>query len=270
MCHVYRGDCREVLERHALPVPSLIITDPPYESIERHRAVGTATRLKESNASNNPWWNSYFKNEEYHALFLQLFALCAKDAHAYIFCDSETEIVLLTGVNPYVCKDPCLPVTAAGWHAWPTLDWVKSRYALRTPEAEQLAQRLKTAAHTQVGIETAIVEVQQGLCTRGMGYHWARSSERIVFLEKGKKALRDQGIATFFGPAVRDKKRPALKPTGVIRQLIRASSEPGDWVLDPFCGSGVVGRVAIEEGRNAVLIDVDTSRVEVPGAVLHA
>lgn len=28
----------------------LVITDPPYESLEKHRAVGTTTRLKNSKA----------------------------------------------------------------------------------------------------------------------------------------------------------------------------------------------------------------------------
>ena len=31
----------------------LIVTDPPYESLERHRAIGTTTRMKHSKASSN-------------------------------------------------------------------------------------------------------------------------------------------------------------------------------------------------------------------------
>ena len=34
----------------------LVITDPPYESLEKHRAVGTTTRLKHSKASSNDWY----------------------------------------------------------------------------------------------------------------------------------------------------------------------------------------------------------------------
>ena len=33
----------------------LLITDPAYESLEKHRAVGTTTRLKHSKASSNDW-----------------------------------------------------------------------------------------------------------------------------------------------------------------------------------------------------------------------
>ncbi len=31
----------------------LVVTDPPYESLEKHRATGTTTRLKHSKASSN-------------------------------------------------------------------------------------------------------------------------------------------------------------------------------------------------------------------------
>lgn len=34
----------------------LIITDPPYESLEKYRTIGTTTRLKISKASSNQWF----------------------------------------------------------------------------------------------------------------------------------------------------------------------------------------------------------------------
>lgn len=49
----------------------------------------------------------------------------------------------------------------------------------------------------------------------------------------------------------------ATFPTGLVRPCILAGSRPGDLILDPFGGSGTVGAVAIEYGRNAVLIDIN-------------
>jgi DNA modification methylase len=43
----------------------------------------------------------------------------------------------------------------------------------------------------------------------------------------------------------------------VLKKLIAQSSDPGQLVLDPFCGSGNVGRAARELGRKALLCDVD-------------
>ena len=57
-----------------LPTASvdLAITDPPYESLEKHRAVGTTTRLKRSKASSNEWF-AIFPNARFGELFGELF-----------------------------------------------------------------------------------------------------------------------------------------------------------------------------------------------------
>lgn len=45
------------------------------------------------------------------------------------------------------------------------------------------------------------------------------------------------------------------KPHDAIRQYIRHYTEPGDLVLDPFCGSGGTALAALMEGRKAIAID---------------
>lgn len=52
------GDCDAVQWLRALPAESvdLVVTDPAYESLEKHRAIGTTTRLKHSKASSNDWF----------------------------------------------------------------------------------------------------------------------------------------------------------------------------------------------------------------------
>lgn len=70
----------------------LLITDPPYESLEKHRAIGTTTRLKHSKASSNDWF-SIFPNSRFPELFLQFYRVLKKNAHLYLFCDAETMFV---------------------------------------------------------------------------------------------------------------------------------------------------------------------------------
>jgi DNA modification methylase len=48
----------------------------------------------------------------------------------------------------------------------------------------------------------------------------------------------------------------ATFPEDLIRPCILAGSRPGDTVLDPFAGSGTTGKVAIECGRSAILIEL--------------
>lgn len=45
------------------------------------------------------------------------------------------------------------------------------------------------------------------------------------------------------------------KPHDAIRQYVRHYTEPGDLVLDPFCGSGGTALAALMEGRKAIAID---------------
>lgn len=49
----------------------------------------------------------------------------------------------------------------------------------------------------------------------------------------------------------------ARKPHNVVREYIEHYSEPGDIVLDPFCGSGVTATEALKTGRKAIAIDLD-------------
>jgi DNA modification methylase len=77
-----------------LPAASvdLLITDPPYESLEKHRAIGTTTRLKHSKASSNDWF-TIFPNARFPELFGEIYRVLRKDSHFYLFCDPETMFV---------------------------------------------------------------------------------------------------------------------------------------------------------------------------------
>lgn len=48
---------------------------------------------------------------------------------------------------------------------------------------------------------------------------------------------------------------PTQKPLAILRRIVRASSSPGDCVLDFFAGSGTTGAACLELGRRFVLVD---------------
>jgi len=50
---------------------------------------------------------------------------------------------------------------------------------------------------------------------------------------------------------------PGRKPWYVVRKYVEGCSEPGDVVLDPFCGSGVVPCESLIMRRRAVAFDID-------------
>ncbi|HEY5944204.1 MAG TPA: site-specific DNA-methyltransferase [Kofleriaceae bacterium] len=102
-----------------LPAASvdLVITDPPYESLEKHRAIGTTTRLKHSKASSNDWF-SIFPNARFPELFAEVFRVLKKDTHFYLFCDPETMFV----AKPLAEQ--------AGFKFWKPLIWKKDRIGM--------------------------------------------------------------------------------------------------------------------------------------------
>lgn len=56
---------------------------------------------------------------------------------------------------------------------------------------------------------------------------------------------------------------PTVKPTELMRYLVRLVTPPGGTVLDPFAGSGSTGRAAKIEGFNAILIELDPEYVAI-------
>lgn len=67
----------------------LFVTDPPYESLEKHRKIGTTTRLKISKSSSNEWF-AVFPNSRFSELLTEMYRVLKNNRHLYIFCDQET------------------------------------------------------------------------------------------------------------------------------------------------------------------------------------
>jgi site-specific DNA-methyltransferase (adenine-specific) len=50
---------------------------------------------------------------------------------------------------------------------------------------------------------------------------------------------------------------------GVVKRILRASSQPGDTVLDFFTGSGTVGESCLALGRTFILVDNNPEALQV-------
>ena len=90
----------------------LVVTDPPYESLEKHRAIGTTTRLKHSKASSNDWFE-IFPNARFPELFAEVYRVLKPNRHFYLYCDPETMFV----AKPLG--------EAAGFKFWKPIIWDK-------------------------------------------------------------------------------------------------------------------------------------------------
>ena len=58
-------------------------------------------------------------------------------------------------------------------------------------------------------------------------------------------------------------KHPTQKPLALLARIIMASTKPGEWVLDPFCGSSTTGIAANLLGRRYLGIDQEEKYIEI-------
>jgi len=84
--------------------------------------------------------------------------------------------------------------------------------------------------------------------TPDVGYNGSGSAARFFYCAKASKADRDEGCE--------GNHHPTVKPTDLMRYLVRLVTPPGGVVLDPFMGSGSTGRGALLEGCRFVGIDL--------------
>lgn len=88
---------QESFEQYLSKIPDasvdLVITDPPYWTLNKWREVGTTTRLgghrDESQRDEDKWFLTIDENDVWE-LMNEIYRILKPNTHAYIFCDDET------------------------------------------------------------------------------------------------------------------------------------------------------------------------------------
>ena len=94
----------------------------------------------------------------------------------------------------------------------------------------------------------------------GLGTAAYRSTyELICFYERGHRPGTSNNVGDVLRARRPHRRYPTQKPVSVVETLIRQSSQPGEHVLDPFCGSGTTGIAARNLRRHAKLADLNAT-----------
>ena len=80
---------------------------------------------------------------------------------------------------------------------------------------------------------------------------------RLAHLQKGKYATNLLRVPSLKGSSREKVGHPSQKPERLIEMLVASSSQVGDWVLDPFLGSGTTAVVCERLGRRWIGIERD-------------
>jgi hypothetical protein len=129
---------------------------------------------------------------------------------------------------------------------------------------------------------TTFPDVRQGFNDNG-------SAARFFYCAKANKTDRNEGLDGFAekrpdertttgmgtfdekGVAKQANHHPTVKPTELMRYLVRLVTPPNGTVLDPFTGSGSTGKAAVLEGFNFVGVEQSAEYVEIAQArIRHA
>ena len=97
------------------------------------------------------------------------------------------------------------------------------------------------------------------------GQHlWLNASEFCVFARKPKATFNEVCAKNIWHyPAGSSKIHPTQKPLKLFKYLVQVSSNEGDYVLDPYLGSGTTTRACKDLNRNYIGIEINEAYVEI-------
>jgi site-specific DNA-methyltransferase (adenine-specific) len=120
------------------------------------------------------------------------------------------------------------------------------------------------------------------------GHNDSGGASRFFYVAKASKRDRNEGLEQLEtrknadwpqsldggdsrGAAPRQNFHPTVKPTDLMRQLVKLVTPPGGLVLDPFTGSGSTGKAAILEGMQFVGVELTEEYLPIiEGRLNHA
>lgn len=94
--------------------------------------------------------------------------------------------------------------------------------------------------------------------------NWGFAWEAILFAKKGRRHLnyRRNNVLSFARVGQHDMIHPTQKPVELVEELLKISSSKGDFVVDPFVGSGTTVVAAHQLGRVGLGIESDSFYID--------
>lgn len=258
---VVPGDSLDLLSRLPSACVDLVFADPPYHLSNGGFTCQSGRRAKVDKGA----WDASRGLAQDHAFQ----ASWLREVQRIL---KPTGTLWVSGTQ-HVIFSIGFAMQELGYHLLNTITWYKPN------AAPHLACRYFT--HSTELLVWASPEKRQPLAHT---FHYQEMKR-----ENGGKQMRDvwpitsefetptpggeQVIWSLPTPSKQEKKHgrhPTQKPLALLDRVIRASTDPGAVVLDPFCGSGTTGVAAAALGRRFIGIDADEAYVELARARIRA
>jgi len=115
-------------------------------------------------------------------------------------------------------------------------------------------------------LKNVIVWVKDNHSAGDLDGDFGNKHEFLLMITKGRfkrRGHRWSNVWEFPRVTAKVMLHPTQKPVELVQRAIESSSDPGDLIIDPFCGSGTTGEAARNCGRRALLGDVDPAMIKI-------
>jgi site-specific DNA-methyltransferase (adenine-specific) len=112
-------------------------------------------------------------------------------------------------------------------------------------------------AEAGLALRQSLVWVKNNHGSGALTTTFAPQHERILYAVKGNPKLLKRPPDVLYGKDKQDSDHPTEKPVDLLAQLVEATTEKGDMVVDPFAGSGSTLIAALTLGRGAWGCELD-------------
>lgn len=235
---MYLGNSIELLNEFAPESIDLIFADPPYNLSNNGTSVHAGKRV----SVNKGEWDKSFGTENDFKFHFDWIAACKR-----VLKPNGSIWISGTYHSIYACG---YALQLQDFRVLNDIAWYKPN------AAPNLGCRMFTASH-----ETLIWASKSKKAKHVFNYDDMREgSFPSDFIKNPGKQMRSVWSITTPGKSEKvHGKHPTQKPIALLDRIVRSSSNPGDVVLDPFCGSSTTGVVAVLNDRKFVGLDADES-----------
>jgi len=235
-CKLIHGDCLQVISTYCESMFAMVFADPPY-NLSNGGITCSSGKMVSVNKGEWDKSSGFFNDFS--------FTECWTEACKQILLPYGTLWITGTYHNIYTCG---FVLQSSGWHILNEIIWYKSS------APPNLSCRMFTASH-----ESLIWAKQSPISKHQFNYELMKMSPWVKdSLKVENKQMRS---VWHISPPLKEEKKygkhPTQKPLALLERIILSCTNPGDWILDPFCGSGTTGVAALSHGRNFVGIDSD-------------
>jgi excisionase family DNA binding protein len=247
--YIYQGDAIEVMQQIEQNTIQAIIADPPYYQV----------LLEEE------WDNTWDSSEDYLDWTIEWVRCCKRilrpDGLLYIFGQlGKREHVWL-----HTCSQLSKEMQFHDMIIWDRAVGYNERYDSFTPQYEMiLVLRQESNSKPYFNKDAVRILYDEGKINAYLrDKRYKDKAAREEHLRKGKYATNILRVPSLKGSSKEKVGHPSQKPIALIDQIIAASSRKGDWILDPFLGSGTTGEAAQRSGRKWIGIEKNTDYIKI-------